>query len=164
MGLSVTSTSQSKHSEQVSINKRLRAVIDELRHDKMNAKERILQRQSEVNERSTEAVQLINIANTFYMQRSQDRLKAAELVADAGGEAEEHRAKMQELNNRIEYYDLVMQEREDEYNKMIVEAEQRAANLNDPAEELRESEKKRHRDLIEAFDKLMHRSGIWCVD
>ena len=85
MGLSVTSTSQSKHSEQVSINKRLRAVIDELRHDKMNAKERILQRQSEVDERSTEAVQLINIANTFYMQRSHDRLKAAELVADRRG-------------------------------------------------------------------------------
>ena len=100
MGLSVTSTSQSKHSEQVSINKNLRAVIDELRHDKMNAKERILQRQSEVDERSTEAVQLINIANTFYMQRSQDRLKAAELVADAGGEAEEHRAKIRSKNPR----------------------------------------------------------------
>jgi hypothetical protein len=33
----------------------------------------------------------------------------------AGTEAEEHRSRMTELNNRIDYYDLVMQERETAY-------------------------------------------------
>ena len=71
---------------------------------------------------------------------------------------------MQELNNRIEYYDLVMQEREEEYQKMLLEAERQASNLNDPSEEIKEAEKKRQQELIEAFDKLMHSFGVWDAD
>ena len=71
---------------------------------------------------------------------------------------------MQELNNRIEYYDLVMQEREEEYQKSLLEAERQASNLNDPSEEIKEAEKKRQQELIEAFDKLMHSFGVWDAD
>jgi hypothetical protein len=71
---------------------------------------------------------------------------------------------MQELNNRIEYYDLVMQEREEAYQKMLLEAERQATNLNDPSEEIREAEKKRQQELVEAFDKVMHSLGVWDVD
>lgn len=77
---------------------------------------------------------------------------------------QDHRGKMQELNNRIDYYDLVMQEREEEYQKMLMEAERQATNLNDPSEEIREAEKKRQQELVEAFDKVMHSLGVWDVD
>ena len=50
----------------------------------------------------------------------------------------------QELNNRIDYYDLVIQEREDDYQKMLLETERQAANVNDPSEEVKEAEKRRH--------------------
>eukprot|EP00802_Teleaulax_amphioxeia_P003108 Tamp_03111.p1 GENE.Tamp_03111~~Tamp_03111.p1 ORF type:complete len:542 (+),score=201.62 Tamp_03111:274-1899(+) len=153
-----------KHSEEVTHGKALRVVVDDLRHDKMNVKRKIQGKTEELAARSAEAVQLINIANEFYSQRQRYRLVASDLIAEAGKEAEEHRAKMQEISNRIDYYDLVMQEREEDYQKMLLDAERQAANLNDPSEEMKEAEKKRQQELVEAFDKLMYASGVWDVD
>ena len=154
----------SKHSEEVSYGKKLRQIVNDLRLDKMNFKKKIEEKQQELDARSAEAVQLINIANQFYTQRAQYRLVASSLIADAGKEAEVHRVKMQELSNRIEYYELVMQEREEEYRNTIQEAERQASNLNDPSEELKEAEKKRQQELIEAFDKVMYTVGIWDIE
>lgn len=154
----------SKHSEEVSYGKKLRQIVNDLRLDKMNFQKKIEEKQQELDARSAEAVQLINIANQFYTQRAQYRLVASSLIADAGKEAEVHRVKMQELSNRIEYYELVMQEREEEYRNSIQEAERQASNLNDPSEELKEAEKKRQQELIEAFDKVMYTVGIWDIE
>jgi hypothetical protein len=153
-----------KHSEEVSLGKKLRVIVDDLRHDKMNIKKLIQEKSVELEARSAEAVQLINIANQFYTQRQKYRLVASELIAEAGQEAEEHRSKMQEITNRIDYFDLVMQEREEEYQKMLLDAERQAANLNDPSEEMKEAQKRRQQELVEAFDKLMYASGVWDVD
>lgn len=154
---------ETKHGEVVASGKKLRAMINELRHDKLNVQKRMDEKNALLTSRSTEMVQLINIANDFYAERTHYRVICSEMIADAGREAEEHRAVIQELNNRVEYYDLMMQEREDDYQKALQEAERQASNMNDPQEEVKEAEKKRQQELIEAFDKLMHSFGVWDV-
>jgi hypothetical protein len=84
-----------KHSEEVAHGKKLREIINELRYDKLNFKKKIEDKRQESEDRSAEAVQLINIANELFTQRSQYRLAASTLIAEAGEAAEEHRAKMQ---------------------------------------------------------------------
>lgn len=73
---------------QVTRGKKLREMVDELRHDKISVKKIMAERTAELQERSAEAVQLINIANDFYTQRAQYRLAASVLIAEAGKEAE----------------------------------------------------------------------------
>ncbi len=68
--------------------KKLRETVNELRHDKMNVKKKMHERTVELEQRSAEAVQLINIANEFYTQRAQYRLAGSALIAEAGKEAE----------------------------------------------------------------------------
>ena len=68
--------------------KQLRETVNELRHDKMNVKKKMQEKTAELDQRSAEAVQLINIANEFYTQRAQYRLAASALIAEAGKEAE----------------------------------------------------------------------------
>eukprot|EP00960_Hanusia_phi_P043850 756307-Hanusia_phi.AAC.2 len=65
-------------------------------------------RQKKIENRNKEAVQLINIANKFYKERSQYQLLASERITEAGLEAEEHRAKMQDLANRMDYYNQLI--------------------------------------------------------
>ena len=54
----------------------------------MNVKKKMQERTVELEQRSAEAVQLINIANEFYTQRAQYRLAGSALIAEAGKEAE----------------------------------------------------------------------------
>jgi hypothetical protein len=72
----------------VTYGKQLRETVNELRHDKMNVKKKMQEKTAELDQRSAEAVQLINIANEFYTQRAQYRLAASALIAEAGKEAE----------------------------------------------------------------------------
>jgi len=152
------------HSEVIAAGRILRTEIDEIRRDKLRIKKVIVERAEVLEAKSVEIIQLINIANAFYADRTKCHLMRSELISQAGSDAEEHRDKIQELNNRLEYCDLMMQEREEDYQKALLEAKRQASNLSDPLEDLREAERKRQQELVEAVDRLMHSLGVWDVN
>mmetsp|Transcript_40526 Transcript_40526/g.127678 ORF Transcript_40526/g.127678 Transcript_40526/m.127678 type:complete len:564 (+) Transcript_40526:680-2371(+) len=142
---------------------KLKLDMEELKREKEYLDLKITSRQKTIEGRNKEAVKLINIANKFYKERSHYQLLASERIAEAGLEAEEHRAKMQDLANRMEYYNQLITERQETYQRELLEAQARASNMNDDAEEVREMMQKRKQEFVEAFDKLMHSSSVWDI-
>jgi hypothetical protein len=68
-----------------------------------------------------------------------------------------------ELSNRVEFFDQLMVDREEDFKQALVDAEHKASKGKDKGEEHREMEKKRQQNLIDAFNKLMHSMGVWNV-
>ena len=70
-----------------------------------------LSSRAQMEAKSEEIVQLINIANDYFAERARIRLMYSELLTEAGRDGEEHRTAVSELNNRTEYFDQLMVDR-----------------------------------------------------
>lgn len=152
---------QTRYNEILHHNKALRALIDELRRDRLNLNGTMERNYEILESKSQEIIQLINIANEYYSERAMMRLIYSEMLTDDGKDSEGHRQAVAELNNRVEYFDQLMVEREEDFKQALVDAEYKATKGKDVGEEQREAERRRQQTLIDAFDHLMHGIGVW---